>query len=57
MYFEDYGVEKLAMSSYAGLKVDAAACRDCSAPCIGSCPLGISIQERTIGAHELLQFS
>lgn len=57
MYFEDYGVEKLAMSLYAGLKVDAAACRDCSAPCIGSCPLGISIQERTTGAHELLQFS
>ncbi|MBW2390775.1 MAG: hypothetical protein JRG89_20420, partial [Deltaproteobacteria bacterium] len=57
MYFEDYGVEKHAMSLYADLKVDASACLGCSAPCNGSCPLGISIQQRTTGAHELLQFS
>jgi predicted aldo/keto reductase-like oxidoreductase len=56
MYFEDYGVEKQAMSLYADLEVNASVCAGCSAPCLGSCPLGISIQDRTAGAHELLQF-
>ncbi len=56
MYFEDYGVEKHAMSLYADLKVNASVCLECSAPCAGSCPFGISIQQRTTGAHELLQF-
>ena len=28
--------------------------RNCSAPCIGSCPEGIDIPERTAGAHRLL---
>ena len=56
MYFEDYGVEKLAMNLYADLEVNASACQGCDAPCLGSCPLGISIQERTTGAHDLLQF-
>ena len=26
----------------------------CAAPCLGSCPLGIPIPERTKGAHDLL---
>jgi predicted aldo/keto reductase-like oxidoreductase len=54
MYFEDYGWEKLAMEGYAKLARGASACAGCSAPCLGSCPLGIPIQERTTGAHELL---
>lgn len=57
MYFEDYRTEKLAMNLYADLEINASLCQGCDAPCLGSCPVGISIQERTTGAHELLQFS
>ncbi len=57
MYFEDYGDEKEAMRLYARLEKNAAVCVSCSAPCLGSCPLGIPIQERMIGAHELLRLS
>ncbi|MGH0036253.1 MAG: aldo/keto reductase [Myxococcota bacterium] len=57
MYFEDYGREKLAMELYAGLERNASACLGCSAPCTGSCPVGIPIQERTTGAHDLLTLS
>jgi predicted aldo/keto reductase-like oxidoreductase len=55
MYFEDYGDEKEAMRLYARLERNASVCASCSAPCLGSCPLGIRIQERMIGAHEMLQ--
>ncbi len=54
MYFEDYGDEKEAMRLYARLPVQADVCTGCSAPCTGACPQGIQIQERTIGAHDLL---
>ncbi len=54
MYFEDYGWEKEAMRLYAGLERDASVCAGCSAPCLGSCPVGIPIQERVGGAHTLL---
>ena len=54
MYFEDYGWEKLAMQGYAKLAKDASACTGCSAPCLGSCPLGIAIPERTAEGHRLL---
>jgi predicted aldo/keto reductase-like oxidoreductase len=54
MYFEDYGWEKEAMRLYAQLDKQASVCTGCSAPCLGSCPVGIPIQERTVGAHELL---
>jgi predicted aldo/keto reductase-like oxidoreductase len=54
MYFEDYGWEKEAMRLYAKLDRDASVCASCSAPCMGSCPVGIPIQERTSRAHELL---
>jgi predicted aldo/keto reductase-like oxidoreductase len=54
MYFEDYGWEKIAMEGYAKLGRGADACLGCSAPCLGSCPLGVNIPERTRGAHELL---
>jgi predicted aldo/keto reductase-like oxidoreductase len=57
MYFEDYHDERNAMELYGKLEVNAEACASCSAPCLGSCPLGISIPERTKGAHELLSFS
>ncbi len=54
MYFEDYRAERDAMERYAKLAVDASACIGCAAPCLGSCPLGIAIPERTRGAHALL---
>jgi len=54
MYFEDYGLEKRAMLEYARLGKNASACLGCSAPCTGSCPVGIPIQQRMTGAHELL---
>jgi predicted aldo/keto reductase-like oxidoreductase len=57
MYFEDYGDEKQAMQLYAKLEKTAAACIDCAAPCLGSCPEGIQIQERMIGAHERLRWA
>lgn len=54
MYFEDYHDERNAMELYAKLEVNAEACASCSAPCLGSCPLGIPIPEKTRGAHTLL---
>jgi len=57
MYFEDYGDEKEAMRQYARLERRADACVGCSAPCTGSCPHGIQIQERMLGAHRMLTAS
>jgi predicted aldo/keto reductase-like oxidoreductase len=54
MYFEDYGWEKEGMRLYGELSKNASVCLSCSAPCAGSCPVGIPIQERMTGAHELL---
>ncbi len=54
MYFEDYRSERQGMDLYAKLDRNASQCVDCAAPCTGSCPFGISIQERMVGAHELL---
>ena len=54
MYFEDYGWEKQGIAQYAKLERDAAACLGCAAPCLGSCPVGLDIKERMVGAHELL---
>jgi aryl-alcohol dehydrogenase-like predicted oxidoreductase len=54
MYFEDYGWEKEGMRLYAALGSGASACASCSAPCTGTCPVGIPIQERMSGAHDLL---
>ncbi len=54
MYFEDYGWEKEGLRLYSKLEKNASVCVSCSAPCTGHCPVGIPIQERTTGAHELL---
>jgi aryl-alcohol dehydrogenase-like predicted oxidoreductase len=54
MYFEDYGREKEAMRLYGKLEKNASVCVGCSAPCAGACPLGVAIQDRVTGAHELL---
>ena len=57
MYFEDYHDERNAMELYSKLEVNAEACAGCSAPCLGSCPLGIPIPEKTKGAHQLLSMN
>jgi len=57
MYFEDYGWEKEGMRLYSRLEKNAAVCSSCSAPCLGSCPVGVPIQDRMTGAHELLTLS
>ena len=54
MYFEDYRAERSGIEAYAKLAHNASACVGCPAPCAGSCPVGIPIQERLVGAHELL---
>jgi hypothetical protein len=54
MYFEDYGWEKEGMRLYSKLATNASVCAGCSAPCLGSCPAGIAIPERTQEAHRLL---
>ncbi len=54
MYYEDYGHEKEGVAQYARLAKNASACLGCSAPCLGSCPLGIGIRDRMLGAHRLL---
>jgi hypothetical protein len=57
MYFEDYGWEKEAMGQYARLGRNASVCAGCSAPCLGACPVGVSIPDRMRGAHELLRLA
>jgi hypothetical protein len=54
MYLEDYGHANEGVAQYAKLAKNASACLDCSAPCAGSCPLGIAIRDRMLGAHQLL---
>jgi len=54
MYFEDYGIEKVAMQKYARLETQADVCIGCAAPCLGSCPVGLEIQSRTQDAHRML---
>jgi predicted aldo/keto reductase-like oxidoreductase len=57
MYAEDYGFEKEGLSRYAALGKNAEVCASCSAPCTGACPLGLQIQERMRGAHDILSLS
>jgi aryl-alcohol dehydrogenase-like predicted oxidoreductase len=54
MYFRDYGWEKEGMLQYAKLDRNAMICADCSAPCTGSCPIGVPIREKMLDAHRLL---
>jgi predicted aldo/keto reductase-like oxidoreductase len=57
MYSEDYGWQREGARLYANLEKNASVCASCSAPCLGSCPVGIPIPERMSGAHELLSTS
>jgi aryl-alcohol dehydrogenase-like predicted oxidoreductase len=54
MYSEDYGWHREGARLYAQLEPNASVCASCDAPCLGSCPVGIPIPERTRDAHRLL---
>jgi len=57
MYFSDYGDEKKAMLSYAGLSGNAAPCKDCEEPfCEGACPYGLPLRAMLRDTHEELTF-
>lgn len=56
MYFKDYGWEKEAMRLYSKLERNASVCTGCSAPCTGTCPIGVPIREKMIDAHYNLTF-
>ena len=57
MYFRDYGWEKEGMRLYAKLDRNAMLCASCSAPCTGTCPIGVPIKEKMLDAHRLLTVS
>jgi hypothetical protein len=57
MYAEDYGWESEGIRRYAALGTNASVCASCSAPCLGSCPLGLDVQGRMTGAHRILRVS
>jgi len=51
-YFKNQGRQKHAMQKYARLAgANAAACLDCSAPCVGACPHGVQVQAQLFNAH------
>ena len=54
MYAEDYGWRAEGRRLYDRLGKNAAACASCSAPCLGSCPVGVPIAQRMQETHRLL---
>ena len=42
------------MRQYAKLDRNAMICADCTAPCTGTCPIGVPIREKMLDAHRLL---
>lgn len=54
MYFRDYHWESEGRRLYSQLERNASVCADCSAPCAGSCPIGVPIQEKMADAHRWL---
>ena len=54
-YFEAQGMEKFAMSKYAGLpRSKADLCRDCSGECEAACPHSVPVSSKLVAAHENL---
>ena len=56
LYFNNYGREKYAMSMYSKLPEShrAGQCASCAGHCTLSCPYGIDVRSRLMGAHEEL---
>ncbi len=59
MYFENYGEQKHAMNEYRQVPATSRAsrCAACPAPCERSCPYGVRIRERLLGAHSQLRMA
>jgi predicted aldo/keto reductase-like oxidoreductase len=58
MYFNDYGMEKKAMESYARLDAKAEDCKSCKTRlCQGTCPYGLPVSTLLRNAHENLSFT
>jgi predicted aldo/keto reductase-like oxidoreductase len=54
MYAEDYGWRAEGRRLYDQLGKNAAVSGSCSAPCLGSCPLGVPIAQHMQETHQLL---
>lgn len=56
MYFEDYGMERMASDYYAELESGRrpVSCAECAAPCESACSRGLSVRARLLHAHEIL---
>ncbi len=56
MYFENYRMEKEAMSYYAQLAESKKPllCSGCSGFCDSACPYGLKVKEKLVHAHEIL---
>lgn len=55
MYGTDYGETEQGRATYAELGAGASACTGCThRACLGACPYGLDIAERTSSAHDLL---
>ena len=58
MYFEDYGMEKRAIESYAKLEGQAVCCASCDDDsCEKACPYGLPVASMLREAHEQLSLS
>ncbi|MGB7294849.1 MAG: aldo/keto reductase [Candidatus Aminicenantales bacterium] len=56
MYFENYGMEKEAMSYYAEMDVDRKplSCAECAGLCEKACPYGLKVKPRLLHSHDIL---
>lgn len=58
MYFRDYGMEKHAMESYAGVQDNAGRCLDCTDDaCVGGCPYELPVSTLLRDAHRTLSIT
>ena len=58
MYFQDYGMEKIALEGYASLREKADICNSCvDAPCEKACPYGLPVSSLLQTAHNRLSFN
>jgi aryl-alcohol dehydrogenase-like predicted oxidoreductase len=56
MYYENYGLERMATDYYAGLPdwSKPLGCETCSGPCEAACPHGLKVRTRLMHAHDIL---
>ena len=58
MYFNDYGMEKIPMESYAKLSAKADICSSCvTENCNTACPNGLTVSTKLREAHQDLTFT